>query len=1018
MRRRTVTSAVALLTVASFCGVAYADSASPPGLSSGSGTITLVTGDQVVLGAAPRVIRGPGRDQVTFHTSTRDGELTVVPSDAARLVESGRLDERLFNVTALARDGFDDAHRSDLPLIVSGGFHASVVRDLPVLGGSSVVARKSDLASLWRTGGFDRMWLNGKARLVDDVSNAQIGVPAAWQAGFTGKGVEVADLDGGYDATHPDLRNVIATKDFTGTSIKDGYGHGTHTASTIAGSGVASGGKYAGVAPDAQLLIGKVCEDDGGCPEDAIIAGMQWAADEGASIVNMSLGGGPTDGKDPLSLALDKISAKSGTLFVVAAGNAGAARKVGDPAAADLALAVGSVTKQDELSRFSSQGPRLADDAIKPDIAAPGSDIIAARAAGTSMGTPVNSLYTSANGTSMATPHVTGAAALLLQQHPSWKAPELKAALMNAATPLPGLSVYQQGAGRLDVGHAVSSPVRASAGSVNFGRFPWPRNTSPVTRKVTFFNSGATASTLSLKAPVTLSASSLTVPAGGSASVDLSFTPRVDGLLSDWLTATDGAQVVRVALGASVEPESYDLTVKRVLRGETDEGWFGGLVNSETGQYFRLKFAGDGVKEVMRLPKGRYDLIGFSESSTKGKRSATAILKPGVVLSSNTTVTVDEKAAKPVSAKAGQARLDSYQASLVYGKESLTYVASSDTALYATPSDAQDRVLGFTYRPVLVNGTSIYNLVFADKNRVPASLAFEARDLAAVKVSYYVQGATTTATRQDSGMLPWDDSALGFTDLPVKVPSTRTEYYTPGVAWQQSMSISDGTTSEYLSHKRTFAHSGAFTNEWNRAPVGPVPDPVEWDGNSVNVSVALFAPGDVVSASETDGVDSGAIKGTSELSRDGVVLGRSDTPGGGTFTASPGPLTLKTSAARSQKFSVVGSRVDATWTFNGSQLMFVRASGKVSARGVAPSGPFPLTLRVGGGSGAVSLELAVSYDDGKTWQATPLTRSGDAFSAQLTHPSGNGFVSLRSSAVDESGNSVRQTVLRAYQFGQ
>ncbi|WP_285751208.1 S8 family serine peptidase [Lentzea sp. NBRC 105346] len=979
----------------------------------------MVTGDKVVLGDQPRVIRGPGRDRVSFYTSKRDGELTVVPSDAARLVEAGRLDERLFNVTALARDGFDDRHRSDLPLIVSGGFAASVVRELPALGGSSVLARKSELASLWRTGGFDRIWLNGKAHLVDDVSNAQIGVPAAWQAGFTGKGVKVADLDGGYDASHPDLKNVVATKDFTGSSIKDGYGHGTHTASTIAGSGAGSNGKYAGVAPDASLLIGKVCEDDGGCPEDAIIAGMQWAADQGASIVNMSLGGGPTDGKDPLSLALNKISAKSGALFVVAAGNAGAARKVGNPAAADLALAVGSVTKQDELSRFSSQGPRLVDDAIKPDIASPGSDIIAARAKGTSMGTPVNSLYTSANGTSMATPHVTGAAALLLQQHPSWKAPELKAALMNAASPLKDLTVYQQGAGRLDIGRAVSSPVRASAGSVNFGRFPWPHSTSPVTRKVTFFNSGSSASTLALKAPVALSASSVTVPAGGSASVDLSFTPKADGLLSDWLTATDGSLVVRVALGASVEPESYDVTVKRELRGEVDESWYGALVNVDTGVYNRLRFNEDGSKETLRLPKGRYDLIGFSESSTKGKRYATALVKPGIVVSSNTTVQADENTAKPVTVKAGKAKLDSYQASLVFGNDNLTYASSADTAFYATPTATQDRVLGFSFRPVLVDGTSVYNLVFGSKDRVPSSLAFSAGELAAVKATYYVQGATTTATRSDTGALPWDDSGLGYTDLPVKVPSTRTEYYTPGVTWKQQMSISDGTTAEFLTHVRKFERAGSFTNEWNRAPIGPIPDPVVREGNEITIDVALFAPGDVVSASEYDGVLNGAIKGTSELSRNGVVLGKSDTAGGGTFTATPGPLTLKTSATRSQKFSVLGSKVDATWTFNGSQLMFIRASGKVSSRGVAPSGAFPLTLRVGGNSGAVSgVELSVSYDDGKTWKTVPVTQSGDAYSAQLTHPAGNGFVGLRTSAADASGNSVRQTVLRAYQFGQ
>ncbi|MEV6235436.1 hypothetical protein [Lentzea sp. NPDC051838] len=86
---------------------------------------------------------------------------------------------------------------------------------------------------------------------------------------------------------------------------------------------------------------------------------------------------------------------------------------------------------------------------------------------------------------------------------------------------------------------------------------------------------------------------------------------------------------------------------------------------------------------------------------------------------------------------------------------------------------------------------------------------------------------------------------------------------------------------------------------------------------------------------------------------------------------------------------------------------------------MAPSGAFPLTSRVGGNTGAVSaFELAISHDDGKTWQPTPVTQAGDAYTAQPEHPSGNGFVSLRSAATDASGNSVRQTVLRAYQFGQ
>jgi subtilisin family serine protease len=105
-----------------------------------------------------------------------------------------------------------------------------------------------------------------------------------------------------------------------------------------------------------RLLSGKVCVEFG-CPFSAIIAGMEWAAPQ-ARIVNMSLGGGPTDGSDPLSRALDALAVEHGTLFVVAAGNFGAPQTVSAPASAREALAVGSVDKTDTMSAFSSRGPR------------------------------------------------------------------------------------------------------------------------------------------------------------------------------------------------------------------------------------------------------------------------------------------------------------------------------------------------------------------------------------------------------------------------------------------------------------------------------------------------------------------------------------------------------------------------------------------------------------------------------------------------------------------------------------
>ena len=199
--------------------------------------------------------------------------------------------------------------------------------------------------------------------------------------------------------------------------------------------------------------------DDGIGYDSWIIAGMEWAAAEGAKVVNMSLGGGATDGTDPLSQAVNGITAETGTLFVVSAGNEGQDESVGTPGAAASALTVGAVDRNDALADFSSRGPRVGDGGLKPEITAPGVDIVAARASGTAMGEPLDDLYTAASGTSMAAPHVSGAAVLLAQAHPDWKADRFKNALVSTAKTNADLSVYAQGAGRVDVARAVAQKV-------------------------------------------------------------------------------------------------------------------------------------------------------------------------------------------------------------------------------------------------------------------------------------------------------------------------------------------------------------------------------------------------------------------------------------------------------------------------------------------------------------------------------------------------------------------------------
>ena len=179
----------------------------------------------------------------------------------------------------------------------------------------------------------------------------------------------ILDVDTGVDEKHPDLvGQQIAEKNFTtDPDNTDNVGHGTHVGSTVA----SHDSKYGGVAPGAQLIDAKVCVEFG-CQESWILDGMRWAAEQGAQVVNMSLGGGDTPEIDPLEQAVNELTAQYGTLFVIAAGNSGSPGTVSSPSTAEAALSVGAVDRDDSLAFFSSKGPRVGDSGLKPEVTAPG----------------------------------------------------------------------------------------------------------------------------------------------------------------------------------------------------------------------------------------------------------------------------------------------------------------------------------------------------------------------------------------------------------------------------------------------------------------------------------------------------------------------------------------------------------------------------------------------------------------------------------------------------------------------
>lgn len=684
--------------------VAELRTASPGTVSPGGGTVqrvTLLTGDVVSVQQVPggrhaaTVTPGKGRERMSFQQLELDGELLVIPHDAIPYLANKRLDRSLFNVTELIAQGYDDARSKSLPLIVRYGAkvdEARATRALPAIEAGAeldsidaraVAADKQGIGTFWEAldndtvspkttrlgalnldGGVEYVWLDRKVRANLERSVPQIGAPYAWGVGFDGTGVKVAVLDTGVDDTHGDLAGkVIEARNFTDSpDTKDRFGHGTHVAATVLGTGNASGGARKGVAPGARLLAGKVL-DDGGYGTDAeVIAGMQWAARAGAKVINMSLGGDPTDGTDALSMSLNELTAETGALFVVSAGNSGQSGgyTVGSPGSAASALTVGAVARDETLAPFSSRGPRVGDFAIKPDITGPGVGIVAARAAGTSLGTPVDDLYTAASGTSMAAPHVAGAAAILAQQHPTWTAGQLKNALASTAKPKAGLGVFDQGVGRVDVQRAVSQGVFGTS-VVDLGVYT-TKDTAKVTKDVTYTNASAQPVTLALQlalngpggslpgSAVALDKSSLTVPAGGSGTVKVTVDPAAlrSGIFSGGLTARSGAVEVRTAMAVSREAPRHRVTFKAVRSDGTPGGLDAMVVIGEDSRFDFVGYLADGYSAALELAEGPYQVHGMVSEGFDPDGVSYEVTDPTFQVKDDATYVFDVRKARKV----------------------------------------------------------------------------------------------------------------------------------------------------------------------------------------------------------------------------------------------------------------------------------------------------------------------------------------------------------------------------------
>ena len=370
---------------------------------------------------------------------------------------------------------------SELLAIRATGLPARPFAALPMVAVQGTSLQLSGLPAL---PGLRSIHLDRRLGYFLDESAPLVGAPRAWdELGVTGRGVTVAVIDSGIDALHRDLaygskviQNVKLAPDPFGAGplVLEGLantdttsGHGTHVASTAAGSGAVLGGRYRGIAPGARLV-------GVGAGEALFILtaleAFDWVLQNrlkyGIRVISASWGtSGAFDERDPINVA-SRLAHASGLVVVFAAGNGGPGANTLNPYCVAPWVICAAAGHKDgrTLAEFSSRG--VAGDALhRPTLTAPGVDIAAARA---STGIATNAFfavdlaslgadaayYAAASGTSMATPHVSGAVALMLEANPALTPDQVKAVLQSSATPM-SYAPHEAGAGFLDAFEAV-----------------------------------------------------------------------------------------------------------------------------------------------------------------------------------------------------------------------------------------------------------------------------------------------------------------------------------------------------------------------------------------------------------------------------------------------------------------------------------------------------------------------------------------------------------------------------------
>jgi hypothetical protein len=513
------------------------------------------------------------------------------------------------------------------------------------------------------------------------------------------------------------------------------------------------------------------------------------------------------------------------------------------------------------------------------------------------------------------------------------------------------------------------------------------------------------------------------------------------------------------------EPESYDLTVRTVDRhGTPTANALTFLWGVETERY-RILDNFDG-KAVLRVRRGTYHVDGtVSTGRPDGTGELAKLAAPDLAVTADTTLTVDARQAEPVAVDFDRPGLSQWLARVGYSRFRgergvVTAMLGSDferlrIARLGGPAPAGELVgdVGGVWAIPdrygdLERSPVTYHLTWFPPDELPAGFHRHVADdqLARVDSTYRSQRDRTRGTKTWFALDASQRAGQGF-GVPFALPLTRTEFHNTDDdstwtadfeqwSWVRKQIRYETTTTTGIADHQT---GGRYTEDWNSAVAGPgLGTGDQWayrGGDTLVLQVPLFSD----SAPNHTGT-SLTTGGRTALYRDGALVGENATAGEGVFDvpAETGRYRLEASATRD--VSTLSIRQSAVWQFDSERPPDAAPAGKgkggvplpLLAVRFAPPGldlantsradslnvPIMVDRQPGAAAAPLTgLTVQQSLDDGRTWTAVPVVRTGDLTAvATVTHPAGARFVSLRSTASDATGATVEQTVIRAYRI--